>query len=147
MLALEKRTDTVNPKITNQEMVYPAQPIDYYVIDFGHIFQLNQNTDLLGYVISKPKLHQYLSRNIDVFLKIPETIRTVNDLIGTNMMPQFELVTDEEDPEHERLALIFNLKDKSYEEILKLWDQVSKKAYENLNNYISKKIAIILDGE
>jgi len=89
---------------------------------------------------------EFLNQNMDVVLAIPEIISAVNKTIGYDMIPTLEIIEDEESANVRRLAFVFTIKDKKYEEILNMWDVVSKNVYEKLNDVTAKKIAIILEG-
>lgn len=148
MLVFEKNTGSVSPRLTNMPVIYPCMADVTNNMDaVERFYSIAVNTDLLGFSINKKQLHEFLSRNLDVFLIIPDTVRKVTDVLGNYVVPDLEIITDEEIPDQDRLAMIFKIKNKSYQEILSMWDSVSKKAYENIDDSISKKMAIILDGE
>ncbi|MFY3741239.1 MAG: hypothetical protein HMLIMOIP_001693 [Candidatus Nitrosomirales archaeon] len=89
----------------------------------------------------------FLSKNQDVVLALPEIISTVCKTLGYEIFPKLEIMEDEESLDVRRLAFIFDVKAKSYEEVLEIWDDVSKEVYKSLNNTTAKKISIILEGD
>ena len=148
MLVFEKNTESVSPRLTNMPVIYPnIADVTNNMDLIERFYAIAVNTDLLGFTINEKQLHEFLSRNMDVFLTIPDMVRKVTDVIGNYVIPDLEIINDEEIHDQDRLAMIFKIKNKSYEEILNMWDSVSKKAYKNIDDSISKKMAIILDGE
>jgi len=147
MLVLEQNTESVTPRLTNDPIVYPSVGDETRNFYASRISIVSLNTDLLGYLINKEQVHTFLSKNIDVFLIIPDVVQRANEVIGSKIVPDLEIINDDEIPEQDRLALMFKIKNKSYQEILDMWNVVSKKAYENLDISTSKKMSVILDGE
>jgi len=101
------------------------------------------NTNLsLDYNVEK-----FLSENRDVALMIPNILSIVQETIQRHAVFSLKIIEDEELDDAKHLALIFKIKNESYENILKIWDEVLENVYSKLDIQISKKISIILEGE
>src|SRR5690348_16991518 len=127
-----------------QEMqtVQPAMTLD----GLNEFQKLSLKLHLTGFQFDEPT-SEFLDLNIGVALKIPEMVSQVNSIIGYELSPQFELVNDEETGEVNGMVIRYKIKNKTYEEILDLWDKVSEEVCKNLDIETSKKISIILDGD
>ncbi|MHB8601939.1 MAG: hypothetical protein ACYC6W_09285 [Nitrosotalea sp.] len=90
---------------------------------------------------------EFLDLNFDVAYKIPEMTNKINDIIGYEIKPQFELINDEETGEVSSMVFSYNIKNKTYEEILDLWDKISEEVYKDLDIETSKKVSIVLNGD
>jgi hypothetical protein len=91
-------------------------------------------------------VEKFLCENIDVALIIPDLISITQETIKRHIVPTLKIIEDEESTDIKCLAIIFNIKDESYENILKIWDEVVKNVYNRLNIQTSKKVSIILEG-
>lgn len=140
-------TKTIQPKLTSQKISYPDDHADEIEIDFGGGSEdMMLKTVLSGGYKFDNKVQEFLDKNFDVLTYIPDIVEKVNTVLPKESSPSFEVIEDEEIPDDERLGITFKIQDKPYDEILKMWDKVSNKAYENLSESLSKKIAIILSG-
>lgn len=134
----------VPQKLTSREIRYPTDPADKTQVSFIEVINVVLNVVLLSSYKFDNEVQKYLSKNSDVLLSITDIIEKVNSVLPKPSMPEFEVIEDEEILDDRRLGIIFKIQDKPYEDILKMWNDVSSKAYQNVNNSISKKIAIIL---
>jgi hypothetical protein len=91
-------------------------------------------------------VEKFLCENIDVALIIYDLISITQETIKRHIVPTLKIIEDEESTDIKCLAIIFNIKDESYENILKIWDEVVKNVYNRLNIQTSKKVSIILEG-
>ena len=92
-------------------------------------------------------VENFLSENIDVALMIPNILSIVQETIQRHAVFSLKIIEDEELDDAKHLALIFKIKNESYENILKIWDEVLENVYSKLDIQTSKKISIILEGE
>lgn len=101
---------------------------------------------LTGFQFDTP-ISEFLDLNFDVALKLPEIVNQVNSITGLELSPRFELVNDEETGEVSGVVFQYTIPNKTYEEILDLWDKVSEEVCKNLDIDTAKKVSIILNGE
>lgn len=146
MLVTKQTAKTIQSKMTSHQTSYPYDLSDEIEIGFGGMCDdVTSNTMLSGYEFDS-EVQEFLDRNFDVLTFIPDIVEKVNTVLPKQSLPSFEIIEDEEIPDDERLGITFKIQDKPYDEILKIWDNVSSKVYENLSESLSKKIAIILSG-
>jgi hypothetical protein len=114
--------------------------------EFAKMYSISDRILLTGYKID-PECQQFLDENPYIASAIPEIANLVNKTLNMDIVPTLEVIKDEESLDVRRLSFNFIIKNKSYEEILKLWDFASAQVYQNLNDTIATKIAIVLDGD
>jgi hypothetical protein len=113
---------------------------------YDDIHRISNQILLTGYYIEKD-CQEFLNDNLDIPFEIPRINEIANQVTGTELNPVFEIITDEESLELKRLAIIFKIKGYSYDQILRIWDNVSEKVYAGLNTITAQKISVILDND
>jgi hypothetical protein len=110
------------------------------------MYKLSNQMLLTGYTFDDES-QQFLNENQDVGFAIPQITNLVNSVLRTEIIPVLEVVRDEESFNVRRLSIVFNVAGKSYQEILRIWDNVSKEVYSNISDIVARKISIVLDGD
>lgn len=91
------------------------------------------------------EVSDFLNRAPSVTLRMCEITDIVNNALGFDIVPKLELMHDEESYESDRLAFVYSIQGKTYDDVLKIWDDVAEDVYNRLDLETAKKISIMLD--
>ncbi|MDE1832247.1 MAG: hypothetical protein KGI02_07750 [Thaumarchaeota archaeon] len=100
--------------------------------------------EFVGLKIS-PEVSEFLNNNPSVTIRMCEITDKVNNALGLDIVPQLEIIHDEESDEFSKLAFVYGIQGKTYDDLLKIWDDVAEQVYTNLDLETSKRISIVLD--
>ena len=91
----------------------------------------------------------FLERNPETYMSLPlfEELSGTFRSLNVDATGEMRLIHDVESPDWEGLVFEFKIKNKSYPEILELWDKVTQEEFKKLDPRAAKKIEIILSRE